>query len=274
MMEWPVMEQVVSMCRAAGCSLVDITGGAPELNPRFRDFVTTLKEAGFPVQVRTNLTVLTQPGMESFPEFFRDLKITLVASLPCYTEENVRAQRGPYVYEKSVAVIRRLNELGYGIDPDLKLNLVYNPGGPFLPGDQAGLEADYRRELRNRFGLSFTRLLTITNMPIGFFQGMLKRTGQEETYLDLLRNAFNPHTLPGLMCRSQLSIGWDGTLYDCDFNLALKIPVNHGSPDHISRFDAESLATRRIMLGDHCYGCTAGHGSSCAGALSCIIPGE
>jgi radical SAM/Cys-rich protein len=268
MMEWPVMQQVISACRASGCNLVDITGGAPELNPHFREFVGSLLEESLHVQVRTNLTVLTQPGMESLPEFFRDHAVKIVASLPCYTEENVRAQRGAFAYEKSIEALKLLNAIGYGVEPDLQLNLVYNPGGPFLPGDQAGLETDYKRELWNRFGVSFDRLLTITNMPIGFFRDILTRTGQEQTYLETLKNAFNPQTVSGLMCRNQLSIGWDGTLYDCDFNLALKMPVNHGSPDHISRFDKESLATRRIVMGDHCFGCTAGHGSSCAGSLT------
>ena len=267
MMEWPVMEQAITACRMSKCSLVDITGGAPELNPHFRRFVTTLCEEGHAVQIRTNLTVFMEPGMDSLPEFLRGLHVQLVASMPCYTKENVCAQRGEHAYEKSIAAIKRLNALGYGIEHDLKLNLVYNPGGSFLPPDQALLEADYRRELMSRSGLCFNRLITITNMPIGNFRRILRQNGQDEAYLAMLKISFNPDTVPGLMCRHQISIGWDGTLYDCDFNLALKTPVDHGSPDHISRFDAESLAQRRIVLGDHCFGCTAGHGSSCTGAL-------
>ena len=266
-MDWPTMEQVFRAARDCHCRLVDVTGGAPELNPHFRRFVERLRSDGFAVQVRTNLTVLLEPGMQDLPEFFSSHGVQLVASMPCYTEENVRAQRGAGVYERSVAALRRLNALGYGVDERRILNLVYNPGGAFLPGGQAALEADYRRELDARFGIRFTRLLTITNMPLGRFREPLRRDGQEEEYLRLLRAAFNPQTLDGLMCRRQLSVGWDGTLYDCDFNLALGCPVNHGAPSHLRQFDRGALARRRIMTGDHCYGCTAGSGSSCGGAL-------
>jgi len=267
-MAWPVMERVMVACRKARCSQVDLTGGAPELNPHFKRFVTALYGEGLAVQVRTNLTVLTEPGMEILPEFLHAKRVRLVASMPCYLEENVRAQRGADVYAKSIAAIKRLNALGYGSDPDLILNLVYNPGGPFLPPDQGELEATYRSELKRRFGITFTRLLTITNMPIGRFRSQLRREGKEEEYHYLLKHAFNPGTVSSLMCRHQISIGWDGRLYDCDFNLALKLPVNHGSPDHIDSFDAANLIVRRIVIGDHCFGCTAGHGSSCAGALT------
>jgi len=267
-MDWPTMQRVIPVCRDSGCTLVDITGGAPELNPHLREFISALTGEQLQVQVRTNLTVLAEPGLESMPVFFRDHAVRITASLPCYTEENVRAQRGPLAYEKSIQALKRLNSLGYGTDPDLPLNLAYNPGGPFLPGEQSALEADYRRELRRRFGISFTSLITITNMPLGKFKFQLQQENGENGYLELLENTFNPMTIPALMCRSQLSIGWDGTLYDCDFNLALNRPVNHGSPDHVSRFNRESLASRRIVLGDHCFGCTAGHGSSCAGSIA------
>jgi len=266
-MEWPIMESILETARRVGCRMVDLTGGSPELNPHFRRFVAALRKEDHAVQVRTNLTVLLEPGMETMPEFLRDHKVQLVASMPCYLEENVRAQRGEGVYEKSIAVIRRLNALGYGLDCDLPLNLVYNPGGPFLPPEQAGLQADYRRELGERFGIAFSKLLTITNMPIGRFQTALRRQGQEQKYLQLLKEGFNSQTASGLMCRHQLSIGWDGTLYDCDFNLALGLAVNHGAPDHIQRFDRSGLLTRRIVTGEHCFGCTAGCGSSCGGAL-------
>jgi radical SAM/Cys-rich protein len=246
---------------------VDLTGGAPELNPHFRRFVGALCHEGHTVQVRTNLTVLQEPGMEEMPEFFRENWVHLVASLPCYLKENVCAQRGERVYEKSIAAIRRLNALGYGFHPDLPLNLVYNPGGPFLPPPQSALEEDYRQELGNRFGITFTRLLTITNMPLGRFQIELDRKNQKQYYLQLLRRSFNPKTMDGLMCRYQISIGWDGTLYDCDFNMALRLPVNHGAPDHIRSFRREDLVKRRIVTGEHCFGCTAGAGSSCGGAL-------
>lgn len=266
-MDWPTMEAVLALCRAHPFRLIDLTGGAPELNPHFRRLVAALRAQGRPVQVRTNLTVLMEPGMEDLPAFYSGHRVGLVGSMPCYLEENVRAQRGAGVYEKSVAAIRRLNALGYGIDPGLPLHLVYNPGGAFLPPRQAELEADYRRELRERFGIAFTNLLTLTNMPIGRYREALRRDGQEGEYLRLLRGSFNRDTLDGLMCRHQISVGWDGTLYDCDFNLALGLPVDHGCCGHISRFELPRLRTRRIVTGDHCFGCTAGHGSSCAGAL-------
>lgn len=268
MMEWPTMELVLEAAKSVRCRLIDLTGGAPELNPCFRRFVSSLRQEGLSVQVRTNLTVLLDAGMESMPEFFRDHQVQLVASMPCYLEENVRAQRGKGVYEKSIEAIRRLNGLGYGRGPDLCLNLVYNPGGPFLPPPQSALEEDYHRELDTRFGIRFTRLLTITNMPLGRFRKELNRQNHEENYLELLRKSFNPITLPGLMCRHQITVGWEGTLYDCDFNAALGLAVNHGAPDHIRFFRTEDLRTRRIVTGEHCFGCTAGSGSSCGGALA------
>jgi len=267
MMEWPVMELAVQAAANSGCRLVDLTGGAPELNPNFCRFIEALREKDHTVQVRTNLTVLLEPGMDKIPEFFREHKVRLVASLPCYLEENVSAQRGKGVYEKSITAIRGLNALGYGKNLELPLNLVYNPGGPFLPPPQSALEEDYRRQLGSRFGISFTHLLTITNMPLGRFQIELGHKNQEQIYLQLLRKSFNPQTVDGLMCRYQISIGWDGRLYDCDFNLALGLPVNHGAPDHIKFFRLSDLSLRRIVTGEHCYGCTAGAGSSCQGAV-------
>ena len=267
MMDWTTMERVLKAAKEIRVHLVDLTGGAPELNPHFRRFLIALREQTYSVQVRTNLTVLQEMWLEDLPEFFRDHQVHLVASMPCYLEENVCAQRGKGVYEKSIAAIQRLNVLGYGRQPDLPLNLVYNPGGPFLPPSQAALEEDYRRELDRRFGISFTRLLTITNMPLGRFRKDLLRRHQEQDYLRLLRESFNSQTVPGLMCRHQISVGWDGTLYDCDFNLALGLPVNHGAPDHIRSFKVPDLRFRRIVTGEHCFACAAGSGSSCAGAL-------
>ncbi len=266
-MEWSVMELVLEAAKRARCQLVDLTGGAPELNPHFRYFVEALRREGHQVKVRTNLTVLLEPGMEELPEFFRDHQVQLVASLPCYLEENVCAQRGKGVYERSIAAIKRLNALGYGSHPELPLYLVYNPGGPFLPPPQSALEEDYRRELGQRFNITFTHLLTITNMPLGRFRTELIGKKGEKDYMQLLRESFNPHTVKGLMCCHQLSVGWDGTLYDCDFNLALGLPVNHGAPDHIRSFRTKELRTRRIVTGEHCFACTAGAGSSCGGAL-------
>ncbi len=267
MMEWPTMELILEAARSVRCQLVDLTGGAPELNPSFRRFIIELRRERLSVQVRTNLTVLLEAGMESMPEFLHDHKVQLVASMPCYLEENVRAQRGAGVYEKSVEAIKRLNGHGYGYESSLCLNLVYNPGGPFLPPPEPALEEDYRRELDKRFGIKFTRLLTITNMPVGRFRKELSRQNQEQNYLELLRKSFNPLTLQGLMCRHQITVGWDGTLYDCDFNAALGLAVNHGAPDHIRFFKAEDLWMRRIVTAEHCFGCTAGSGSSCGGAL-------
>jgi radical SAM/Cys-rich protein len=267
MMEWPTMELVLKAAKISSCQLVDLTGGAPEIHPHFRRFVEALRQEGHTVQVRTNLTVLDEQGMEDMPEFFKKHQVQLVASLPCYLEENVSAQRGKGVYEKSISAIKRLNGMGYGLESDLPLNLVYNPGGPFLPPSQSALEKDYRRELGSHFGITFNHLLTIANMPLGRFRAELSRRNQEQIYLQLLRKSFNPETLGGLMCRHQISIGWDGTLYDCDFNLALGLAVNHGAPDHINSFRLSDLSLRRIVTGEHCFGCTAGSGSSCAGSL-------
>lgn len=267
-MEWSTMEQILAALDQISCKLVDITGGAPEMNPHFRRFVKALRERGLAVQARTNLTVMLEPGMEDLPAFYREHRVHLVASLPCYLEKNVRAQRGATAYERSVQVIKKLNALGYGIEPELPLNLVYNPNGPFLPPDQLSLEADYKRELKERFGIQFTRLMTITNTPIGRFHRDLEKQGRADAYMQLLKEAFNQETVDQLMCRHQISVRWDGTLFDCDFNLALSCPVDHGAPNHISSFDPRQLSRRRIVTGEHCFACTAGAGSSCGGALS------
>jgi radical SAM/Cys-rich protein len=267
MMEWGTMALILEAAGSIPCSLVDLTGGAPELNPHFRKFVKTLRNLGYPVQVRTNLTVLLEPEMEGLPDFYRDHQVRLVASLPCYLEENVCAQRGEGVYEKSIGAIQRLNAVGYGTQPSLPLHLVYNPGGPFLPPAQSSLEADYRKQLGDRFGIFFNRLFTLTNMPIGRFLRILQNQRQEKGYLELLRKSFNPGTLDGLMCRHQIGVGWNGMLYDCDFNLALSLPVDHGAPDHIRGFRVSDLLRGRIVTGSHCFACTAGFGSSCGGAL-------
>jgi radical SAM/Cys-rich protein len=268
MMDWTTLLLVLEAVRSTKCPLIDLTGGAPELNPHFQKFVRSLRKMGRTVQVRTNLTVLLEPETEGMPDFFKDQKVQLVASMPCYLEENVRAQRGGGVYGKSIAALRRLNALGYGDQPELALHLVYNPGGPFLPPEQSSLEADYRKQLGERFGILFTRLLTITNMPIGRFLTILRNQEQEKEYQELLQKSFNPGTLNGLMCRHQISIGWNGMLYDCDFNLALSLPVNHGAPDHVQSFNPSNLLKRRIVTGSHCFACTAGFGSSCGGALT------
>ena len=266
-MDWPVLEEIVKVAGIVRPNLVDLTGGSPELNPHFRRFVEALSENGHTVQSRTNLTVFLEEGMEDLPDFLAKNRVRLVGSLPCYLEENVCAQRGKGSYDKSIDALKRLNAVGYGTEPDLPLRLVYNPQGPSLPPNQDELEADYKRELHERFGVTFTALLTIANMPIGRFGRVLTSQGQLKDYMALLKGSFNPGTLEGLMCRHQLSIGWDGTLYDCDFNLALGLAVNHGAPDNIKGFSKQELLHRRIVTGDHCFGCTAGSGSSCGGAL-------
>lgn len=259
-MSWETMEHILAMVDAHPCTRVDLTGGAPELHPHFVPFVTALRQRRLTVQVRTNLAVLLLPELAGMAEFFRAQRLHLVASLPCYLAANVEAQRGEGTHRQLVAAIRLLNQLGYGRQDDLPLNLVYNPGGPVLPPNQCKLEADYRRELAERDGLFFTNLLTITNIPIGRFRTTLRRQGREGEYLALLQTSFNPHTLDGLMCRHQISIGWDGRFYDCDFNLALALPL--------LETELAALPFREIVTGDHCLACTAGSGSSCGGALA------
>jgi radical SAM/Cys-rich protein len=266
-MDWPVMEAIIALVRKSAPGRIDITGGAPEMNPHFRRFVSALRELELPVQVRTNLTVIFEPGQDDLPDFFQQHGVELVASLPCYLSDNVDQQRGSGVYEQSVEALKLLNSKGYGTADGLPLSLVYNPGGPFLPPDQEVLEAAYRKELNERFGLIFTRLLTITNMPIGRFLDDLRHEGKDDEYSQLLREAYNSETLDGLMCRHQICIDWDGHLYDCDFNLALELPLAEGAP--VTIFDAtpENLLSRTIRTAQHCFGCTAGSGSSCGGAL-------
>lgn len=268
-MSWETMEHVLRVARAVEAGVVDITGGAPEMNPHFRRFVAAVTASRLPVMVRTNLTILLEPGYEDLPAFFKAHRVRLVASLPCYTKENVDRQRGDGVYEGSIEAMRRLNAIGYGRDVDLPLDLVYNPGGAVLPGDQSALEADYKRELRDRHGLVFTHLYTIANMPIGRFMTALKHEKKVDAYRELLRSSFNEATIAPLMCRHQIDVDWNGVMYDCDFNLALRLPARNGAPGpiHIRDFDA-SLHQRRIVTGEHCFGCTAGHGSSCGGALA------
>ena len=274
MMDWETMTEVIRVAKDVQPELVDITGGSPELNPHFRKFVQELRNNGHTVQVRTNLTALLEPGMEDLPEFLKKHGIHIVASMPCYLEENVNAQRGNGVYEKSVQMLRKLNELGYGKESELPLFLVYNPGGPFLPPDQAQLESDYKRELFQRFGIEFTHLYTIANMPIGRFWEDLKRQKKDNEYMELLLNGFNCQTVEDLMCRYQICVAWDGTLFDCDFNIALKMPVDEELPRNIRDFDSRKLANRKIVTGTHCFGCTAGFGSSCGGSLVSDTSGE
>lgn len=267
-MSFSSMEEVLNLIDKTQCQLVDLTGGAPELNPHFKTFIEELKKRNLKIQVRTNLTIYLEKEQKELPKFLRDHHVGLVGSMPCYLQKNVDTQRGEGSYQQSIQAIRLLNGLGYG-GPSHSLDLVYNPGGPFLPPKQNTLELDYRKTLKNQHDIVFNRLLTITNMPIGRFRAHLRRQGDEAAYWSLLYNAFNPGTLDGLMCRNQISIGWDGTLYDCDFNLALGWPIrlSSGETAHIKTCHPEQLSHRSIITGNHCLACTAGCGSSCAGAL-------
>ncbi|MEZ6061448.1 MAG: arsenosugar biosynthesis radical SAM protein ArsS [Planctomycetaceae bacterium] len=248
---------------------LDITGGAPEMNPHFRWIVAEASRLKRRIIDRCNLTILLAPGFDDLPEFLAEHRVDIVASLPCYLAENTNAQRGDGVFEKSIDALRRLNELGYGRpDSGLDLTLVYNPQGPALPPPQATLEEAYRRELHERYGITFSRLFTITNMPISRFLDDLISRGQYDNYLQKLIGAWNPQTVPGLMCRTTLSVSWDGYLFDCDFNQMLDMKLLSGLPTHIRDFNATALRSRPIATGQHCYGCTAGAGSGCQGAIS------
>jgi radical SAM/Cys-rich protein len=256
------------LLRATDIPTVDLTGGVPEMNPHFRSFVTSCRELGRAVLVRCNLTILFEPGQEDLVEFYVRHGVEIVASMPYYQEGPVDAQRGRGVFEKSIDALRLLNDAGYGRPgTGLRLSLVYNPAGAFLPPSQSAIEADFRRELGERHGIVFTSLYTIANMPIGRFRTHLERTGAYDGYMERLIRAYNPQAAERVMCRSLLSVGWDGRLFDCDFNQMLGIGCNHGAPTHISQFDADAIAGRRITVDDHCYGCTAGAGSSCGGAV-------
>lgn len=265
-MDWELMEDVLGVAQEINPELVDITGGAPELNPYLPRFLQSLADWDYEVQVRTNLTVLLDSGVGGLMELYRNLQIRLVASLPCYLEEDVDRQRGKGVFKKSLQVLKKLNALGYGVNPELELDLVFNPEGAFLPPNQSELEKTYKEILSREWKVYFNRLLTITNMPIGRFKSMLKTEGQTEQYQQLLEDSFNPHTLNKLMCRHQVCVGWDGLIYDCDFNFALRLPVDT-TPQHVRQFNRASHRTRDIATGNHCFGCTAGYGSSCDGAL-------
>ena len=250
-------------------STVDITGGAPEMNPHFEYLVRECCRLRRHVIDRCNLTVFFVKGKGHLPQFLADHQVEIIASLPCYSEENVDQQRGKGVFDRSIAALKQLNALGYGIDRSgLHLNLVYNPLGPKLPPPQAGLEADYKKELQQQFGLVFNRLFTITNMPINRFLDDLNTLDQTDQYINLLINNFNPSAIDGLMCRTLISVGWDGRLYDCDFNQMVEMPVESSCPQSIKDFDYQALTSRHIVTDQHCYGCTAGSGSSCGGALT------
>jgi len=260
--------RILDWLASSDIETVDITGGAPELNPNFRQIVETARALGRHVMIRCNLSVIFEPDMEWLPAFYREQGVELICSLPCYLEENVDSQRGEGVYEKSIRALLALNEVGFGPPGELTLNLVYNPVGAHLPPPQKELEEDYRRELGERYGIRFNELFTITNMPISRFYSYLKISGQAESYMNMLRTSYNPDTLPGLMCRNLISVAWDGTLFDCDFNQMLDMSLGNGTPLKLWDSLPENLIGRDILTGNHCFGCTAGTGSSCGGALA------
>jgi len=267
-----MIKEVLLQCLAAAKSptihTVDLTGGAPEMNPDFRWFVSEMSQLGKKVIVRSNLTILTYKKYLDIPQFYADNKVTVVSSMPCYSKDNVDKQRGDGVFERSIQALQRLNEVGYGKEGSgLELDLVYNPVGASLPPEQSALELDYKRELKDLFNIEFNSLYTITNLPISRFLDFLIKEEKYEEYMDKLINSFNPSAAEDVMCRNTVSVGWDGKLFDCDFNQMLELGVASKS-QHIANFDSEELKTRNIILGQHCYGCTAGAGSSCQGSLA------
>ena len=258
---------IVALQANPGFTMLDLTGGAPELHPRFRELVEVARGMGREVIDRCNLTILFEPGQEDLPDFLAGQGVHVVSSLPCYLQDNVDRQRGRGVFDKSVEGIRRLNALGYGQGRGLVLDLVYNPVGAHLPPGQAGLQADYEARLHDEHGLVFDELLTITNMPIARFLSDLRRSGDAERYERLLLESFNPGTVDGLMCRRLVSVGWDGRLFDCDFNQMLDIPVPGPRRTVFELGESAAWAGQPVATAGHCFGCTAGAGSSCGGAL-------
>ncbi len=260
------MELCLRALDRIGAVTVDITGGAPELNPDFEWLVQEVRARGRHVIDRCNLTILETPTHRHLPAFFRDHQVEVVASLPHYRESSTDAQRGEGVFARSIQALRALNEVGYGQVPELRLVLVTNPVGAFLPAAQASLEREWKRELERLHGVRFDALYCLTNMPISRYLDWLDHSKNLERYFEALLSAFNPQAAAGVMCRNTLSVGWDGALYDCDFNQMLELPV-HGAPAHIRDFDPIALAQRDVVTGRHCFGCTAGAGSSCGGAV-------
>lgn len=270
LMDQQTIDLVLRVLDKHHVELLDLTGGAPEMNPHFRALVAGARARGVTVMDRCNLTILSEPGHETLATFLAEQQVQVTASMPCYSLANVDKQRGQGVFDRSISGLQALNRLGYGIEGSgLELNLVYNPLGPNLPPPQAALEADYKRELHSHFGIEFTRLFTITNMPIERFGAILLSKGQFEGYMQLLKDAYRPENLETVMCRSLVSVDYQGYLYDCDFNQMLQLPANTVQTGRTHLRDlltCEHLNTP-IQVGEHCYGCTAGQGSSCGGAL-------
>jgi radical SAM/Cys-rich protein len=269
------IDQVIQWLAGTQIPTVDLTGGAPEMIPDFRYFIKRVKKLQPSRHVidRCNLTILLEPGYEDLGKFLAANKVEIIASMPCYSAGNVNAQRGEGVFDGSIAALQLLNSLGYGIDPELPLHLVYNPAGAFLPPSQDQLEVDYKRELKKHFGIVFNKLYALTNLPIGRFASYLRHNNKLDEYMELLISAFNPTTIDGLMCRNTISVGWRGEVYDCDFNQQLRMQWSsdgESKPLFLWDIDPNLLEDREIMTGDHCFGCTAGAGSSCGGAISSL----
>lgn len=264
-----IMQKIIDFLRNHPNLCIDITGGCPELNRNFKFFIDNVCELTSRLMVRTNLTVLLEPGLDWVAKWYRERGVVLVASLPCYTKENVDKQRGKNVFEKSIAALRILNELGYGYEEELELNLVYNPGADFLPGPQEQLEADYKRELDEKYGIRFNKLFTITNAPIGRFRQYLEVNGRLEKYQQHLVENLNLEAAENIMCRSLVSVDYRGVLYNCDFNQALGLPIidSKGIPAAIEQLEDILSGNLEIITAEHCFCCTAGTGSSCTGSL-------
>ena len=267
-MDREMLQKCLDIIRKYNFKSVDITGGAPEMNPHFRWFVEELYSSGVEVMDRCNLTIIeANKKYYDLPDFFAKNKVHVVSSLPYYSKSRTDAQRGDGVFNDSIAALQRLNRAGYGKEgTGLKLDLVYNPSGAFLPGEQVTLENEFKRQLKRKFDIEFNNLLVITNLPISRFLEYLIESGNYEDYMQSLLEAFNPSVIDGLMCRNTLSISWDGYIYDCDFNQMLDMKVE-GNSTHIDNFDMDELMARKIKINNHCYGCTAGSGSSCGGEI-------
>ncbi|MCB9772195.1 MAG: arsenosugar biosynthesis radical SAM protein ArsS [Candidatus Omnitrophica bacterium] len=267
-MNWKTAEAIVALMDDLKPQTLDLTGGAPEMNPHFRYLVAEAFTRDIHIIDRCNLTILFEKGMEGLGDFLAQHHVEIIASLPCYSENNVDQQRGNGTFSKSVKALQKLNNLGYGLpDEELNLNLVYNPVGAHLPPAQEQLENDYKQRLKNDFGIAFHKLYTITNMPITRYAKYLKAFNQLESYMELLINNFNPHTLDGLMCRNTLNVSWDGKLFDCDFNQMLGMGMGNRKPFTVFDVTKKDLENWQVRTANHCFGCTAGAGSSCQGAL-------
>ncbi len=269
-MDRTTMEDCLRAVEAHRVRTVDITGGAPEMHSDFRWLVVQARKRGAHVMVRCNLTIiLANKKYHDLPEFYREQRVEVVSSLPFYTAARTDGQRGEGVFDKSIEALKMLNAVGYGVEGSgLVLNLVYNPVGTLLPGAQDGLEKQFKKELGDRCGIVFNNLLAITNLPISRFLDYLQRSGKYAEYMEKLVNAFNPAAVEGVMCRSMISVGYDGHLFDCDFNQMLELPLSAGMPQHIRELSTANVVGRSITTGRHCYGCTAGAGSSCGGTIA------